>query len=74
MSITFFTSSLDWASDQNYDNAVGPSGSAWHGTPTKVEPSTTRKQQGYVPSQSLDPQSLNWLLNSLIQKSTDQNQ
>lgn len=53
-----------WALDSTFDPSVGPSGSAWHNEPNKVLPSDLRVSQGYVPSQSLDAESLNYLLNS----------
>jgi len=54
----------NWAVDSVFDTNFGPSGSAWHGEPNKVLPVTTRISQGYVPSQSLDAESLNYYLNS----------
>lgn len=54
----------DWALDSVFDTAVGPSGSAWHNEPNKVLPIAARVSQGYVPSQSLDAESLNYVLNA----------
>lgn len=53
-----------WAIDSVFDTSVGPSGSPWHGENNKVLPVASRVSQGYVPSQSLDAESLNYLFNS----------
>src|SRR5690554_4709326 len=54
-----------WATDSTFDTSVGPSGSAWHNEPNKVLPVALRVSQGYVPSQPLDAESLNYNFNSL---------
>lgn len=54
----------NWAIDSIFDTSVGPSGSAWHNEPNKVLPIALRVSQGYVPSQSLDAESLNYLFNA----------
>lgn len=61
---TLPSKSYVWALDTNFDTSIGPSGSAWHNEPNKVLPIATRISQGYVPSQSLDAESLNYMLNS----------
>jgi hypothetical protein len=58
---------FDWALDNLFDSSFGPSGSAWHNEPNKILPVPLRVSQGYVPSQSLDAESLNYLFNSLGQ-------
>lgn len=58
------SNTFEWALDTNFDTNFGPSGSAWHNEPNKILPIPTRVSQGYVPSQSLDAESLNYLINS----------
>jgi hypothetical protein len=58
------TKIYDWATDPTFDDAVGPVSSPWHFEPNKIEPISQRIAQGYVPSQSLDAESLNYVLNS----------
>jgi hypothetical protein len=54
----------DWATDANFDTAVGPPSSPWHGEPTKVEPVSQDIAQGFVPSQLVSGQHINYILNS----------
>lgn len=52
---------LEWASDENYDS--GPA----EGTPTKLEPSNSAKEQGFEPDEAAEAQAVNWALNLLAQ-------
>jgi len=48
-----------WSTDQNFTG--GPE----NGTPTKVEPSSGKKGEGWEPSEEPAPQSLNWWMNNV---------
>lgn len=52
-----------WATDTNYD----ASGKPWNGTPTKVDPVTALKEQGYAPADKPTAQTMNHQLNLIGQ-------
>lgn len=54
-------STTQWSSDTNFSS---PS-DAWDATPTKAEPSSGQKLQGWEPTQKPAAQHLNWLLSTL---------
>lgn len=56
---------LEWATDSEFTN--GPDA----GTPTKVEPVTATKKEGYVPEEILPAQHLNWQLNKIYENATN---
>jgi hypothetical protein len=50
------TEDVSWATDDNYP--AGPA--VWNGTPTKTEPSSGRKAEGWEPNQKPPAQEMNW--------------
>jgi len=58
------TTTYTWATGSNYNTSLGPTGSAWHNTPTKLTPLATYLDQGFTPTEVLPAQDLNYMLNS----------
>lgn len=50
-----------WATDENYDEPL----EAWHGTPTKVEPTTERQAEGWRPAARPPATYENWRANAV---------